>query len=63
MSDKTELNMFPRNRFDALALLYLQNQDLSKLTPQELLDKFDEVRESIRNHNNEKRGNPRQVLL
>lgn len=44
MGDST---MFPKNKTDALAFLYLQNQDLSKLTPSELLRKYEEVRKEI----------------
>lgn len=38
---------FPSNKFEALAMLYLQNQDLSDLTPEELLCKYEEVCEKI----------------
>ena len=34
---------------------YLQNQDLSGLTPSQLLDKYDDVYDEINNHYKEKR--------
>lgn len=47
MSD-TQLNTFPSNRFEALTMLYLQNQDLSNLTPSELSQKYIEVLKEIK---------------
>lgn len=34
---------FPENSAEALAMLYLQNQDIKGLTPEELADRYDEV--------------------
>lgn len=31
---------FPSNEYEALAMLYIQNQDLSHMTPQELWDLY-----------------------
>ena len=39
MPDQVTLNTFPDSKYEALAMLYLQNQDLSGLTPAEILDK------------------------
>jgi len=36
-------NCFPRNKKEALSILYLQQQDISKLTPKELLGKYEET--------------------
>ncbi len=36
MSDKVELDTFPRNTHEALAMLYVQKQDLSNVTPEQL---------------------------
>ncbi len=36
MSDNVSLNAFPRNKIDALAVLYVQAQDLSGKTPEDL---------------------------
>ena len=41
MSD-VSLSTFPTSKISALAMLYLEKQDLSTLTPEELLDKYDE---------------------
>lgn len=35
--------IFPANSAEALAMLYLQNQDIKGLTPEELADRYDEV--------------------
>lgn len=37
------LSAFPSDRRDALAILYLQNRDLSGKTPEEIADMYDEV--------------------
>lgn len=44
MSDKVELKTFPADKYDALALVYLQTQDLSGKTPEEVIDLFDNFR-------------------
>lgn len=59
MSDNTNLNTFPSNKAEALTMLYLQNQDLSGLTPQELVDKYDECLKTVKRYNRSK--NPVQV--
>jgi len=41
------LRTFPSDRRDALAILYLQNQDLSGKTPEELADMYDEAWDKI----------------
>lgn len=38
---------FPSTKYEALTMLYLQNQDLSGLTPKQLLDKYEEVYKEI----------------
>jgi len=43
MSDKVNLSTFPSSRVSALAMLYLQNQDLSNVTPEEIVDKYNEA--------------------
>lgn len=47
MNDKIKLQTFQGNRIDALTMLYLENQDLSKLTPAELAEKYHEVYKEI----------------
>ena len=55
MADNT-FQTFPDGKVEALAMLYLQNQDLSGLTPEELLDKYDDAYEKIKAHYREKRN-------
>ena len=50
MADIT-LDTFPSNKVEALTMLYLQNQDLSSLTPEELVEKYYEVYGKIHDHN------------
>ena len=38
---------FPNTKYEALTLLYLQNQDLSGITPEDLLKKYNEVHSQI----------------
>lgn len=40
MSDQIKLHSFPSNRNEALTMLYLQNQNLSNLSPEELSQKY-----------------------
>lgn len=35
MSENVILNAFPKTKSEALTMLYLQNQDLSNITPEE----------------------------
>ena len=46
MSD-TQLNAFPRSKNEALAFLYVQNQDLSGKAPKEILDMYEAAYEEI----------------
>lgn len=48
MSNETNLNTFPSTKAEALTMLYLQNQDLSDITPEELAKKYSEVLSEIR---------------
>lgn len=41
--EKVSLSTFPSDRRDALAILYLQNQDLSGKTPEEIAGMYDEA--------------------
>lgn len=60
MSD-VSLNTFPTSKYSALTMLYLQNQDLSNLSPEELLDKYDEVYEKIIKYSRTKRT-PKKLI-
>ena len=41
---------FPNSEIEALALLYVQNQDLSGLTPEEIYDKYRDAYKRIHDH-------------
>lgn len=51
MAEQVTLNTYPENKFEALTMLYLQTQDLSGLTPEELLEKYYDVYGKMRDHN------------
>lgn len=46
-SEKVSLSTFPLDRRDALTILYMQNQDLSDKTPEEIADMYDEAWDRI----------------
>lgn len=50
MSDEISLDTFPYDKKTALTMLYLKNQDLSGLSPEELVDEYEEVYEQIKTH-------------
>ncbi|MCH5261819.1 MAG: hypothetical protein J1F42_02810 [Lachnospiraceae bacterium] len=50
MAENTSFTAFPANKFEALAMLYMQNQNLSGFTPEQLLDKFQDAYARIRDH-------------
>lgn len=50
-----KLKVFPKDESEALAMLWLQNQDLSNATPEELLDKYQDAYNKIREHKKQKR--------
>lgn len=58
--DEVKLFSFPSNECEALAMLYVQNQDLTDVTPEELLDKYQDAYEKIKAHRKEKRAANRQ---
>lgn len=41
------LKIFPTNKEEALTMLFLQNQDLSSLSPEELAKEYEEVKLKI----------------
>ena len=59
MADNISLSTFPNNSLDALTMLYIQNQDLSGKTPEELVDLYDETYDKIRNRKKENREKKR----
>lgn len=54
MADNT-FNTFPDNETEALALLWLQNQDLSSVTPEELLEKYQDAYGKIKERKKQQR--------
>lgn len=50
MANDIFLKTFPKNECEALAMLYIQNQDLSGLTPEQLLEKYQETYDKISEH-------------
>lgn len=49
------LNTFPSTETEALAMLFVQSQDLSGLSPEEIYDKYRDAYEKIREHHKAKR--------
>lgn len=50
---------FPDNETEALAMLWLQNQDLSSVTPEELLEKYQDACDKIRERKKQQRQTKR----
>lgn len=49
-------NTFPHSKVEALTMLYLQNQDLSNVTPEELLTLYSETYQKIFEADNARKG-------
>lgn len=47
MANDVKLNSFPSDRREALAMLFLKNQDLSGKSPEELAEMYDDAYEKI----------------
>lgn len=56
MSDTVSLSTFPDNHIEALALLYVQSQDLTGKSPEEILDIYDDAYVKIKEHNRNKKN-------
>lgn len=50
MADNISLESFPSNKLEALAMLYMQHQNLSGLSPEQVLDKYQDAYAKIRDH-------------
>lgn len=57
MSDSNNSKVFPSTKFEALTMLYLQNQDLTGISPEKLLDNYEEILKSMEAHS--KGDNPK----
>lgn len=56
MSNSTELNTFPSTKVEALTLLYLQNQDLSDISPEKLVDEYEAIYARIKQRFSDRRS-------
>lgn len=50
MDKNIDLQTFPKNIYDALALTYIEHHDLSTETPESILDLYLEARDKIKAH-------------
>lgn len=58
MSD-IDFRTFPEDEIEALAMLYIQQQDLSEISPETLYDMYRDACDKIRRHRRETRGSNR----
>lgn len=56
MNGTFKFSTFPKNELEALTMLYLQSQDLSKLSPEELYDKYNETYQKIKDYHKSNRN-------
>lgn len=56
MKGENTMSEFPSNSYEALAMLYMENQDLSGKTPEELLKLFYETEKKIYDYAYENRN-------
>lgn len=61
MANET-LKTFPASKFEALALLYIQKQDLSGISPEQLLDMYEDAYQKIKDRNREKHSTKQQTV-
>ena len=52
---------FPASKFEALALLYIQKQDLSGITPEQLLDMYEDAYKKMKDSAKEQRDHRQRV--
>ena len=50
MSDTINISSFPGDKYEALAMLHVQSQDVSGFSPEQLLDAYQESYDRIRSH-------------
>jgi len=62
--DDVKLNAFPSDEYEALAMLYVQSQDLSNVSPEQLLDMYRDAYKRIREHRKElNQKNPKTWMI
>lgn len=49
-------NQFPRNKCEALAMLYVQSRELSEMSPEQILDVYEDAYKKIMIRRYEKRS-------
>lgn len=52
MSNEVNLRTFPKTPCEALAMLYVEHQDLSKMTPEQVLDMYLDAHKKMCTHIN-----------
>lgn len=50
------MSNFPDNKYDVLALIYVQSRDLSPLSPAEILDLYENARQEIKERSAKRRS-------
>lgn len=50
------MSNFPDNKYDVLALIYVQSRDLSTLSPAEILDLYENARQEIKERSAKRRS-------
>ena len=55
MSNENKLTSFPSTKAEVLAMLYLRNQDLSGVSPEELYDAYEDAYNRIKKHQSDKK--------
>lgn len=58
----TILRTFPEDEAEALAMLYVQNQDLSGITPEQLFDMYEDTCKKIKEYRKDKHNAARQKI-
>lgn len=61
MLNDAKLSIFSDEQFNSLVMLYLQNQNLAGLTPEQILDEYDKAYSKLRYHYENTRENRRCV--
>lgn len=60
MTGKSSSGICPDSHLETLTMLYLQNQELNNLTPEQLLDSYEEVYDRMKSHYESKRADRRR---
>ena len=55
-----DFNTFPKDKIEALTMLWLESQDLSEMSPEDVLRKFNDAEKRIRQCNRDENKNNHQ---